>query len=176
MPVAPEIPTMTRCISFTAAQSAAALRTAPTSVKSIPSNIFDSSPPEAPILASPLAPITDRRAAWLLRGVAVVLPVCEDLLLQRLRVSRGERGDLGQRPSKRLGVHQAVVECLPASAGVFFRRVKVGDPEAEFGLREQDFTRTRMAPSRKRPHDLAKVGRVDVVTHNQDLGELPTRV
>src|ERR1700743_2763187 len=136
MPVAPEIPTMTRCISLTSAQSAAALRAAPTSVKSIPSNIFDifdSSPLGTPILASPLAAITDRRATWLLGRVAVVLPIFEDLLLQRLGVRRGERGDLGQGPSKRLGVHQAVVECLPASAGVFFRRVKVGDPEAEFG-------------------------------------------
>ena len=33
-----------------------------------------------------------------------------------------------------------------------------------------------MASGRKRPHDLAKVGRVNVVTHDQDLGELPTRV
>src|ERR1700684_294342 len=174
--VAPEIPTMRRFISLPAVQSLSALGAAPRSVKSSPSNIFDSSPTEKRIIGSRLAPITDRQATWLLRRVAVVLPVCEDLLLQRLGVSRGERGDLGQGPSKRLGVHQAVVEGLPAPAGKFLRRVKVGDPEAEFRLREQDFARTRMTPGRKRPHDLGKVGRVNVVTHDQDLGELPTRM
>src|SRR5215469_8187798 len=81
----------------------------------------------------------------------------------------GKRGALGEPFAPFFG-WQAVVDDLRGAPGDFLRAFQERD-QWRRGLRiERDLTLTGMAAGGEGPHDLPRVGRVDVVVHDQYLG------